>query len=193
MIRSVIAATLLICAVLLSVPASAAEPVPTNITADTMMLEHAKQTAVFKGHVVLLRKDFRLYADRLVVHYDPKNNSQLRKAEAYGHVKIDHGQVHGTSDEARYDRKQGDIILIGNAVLQEPGRTVRGDRIVHDLRGRDTQVEPQVGGRVHLHLDGNDKGSVDQGKVPAQRNKASAGHDEIPTPADKAPAADGKP
>jgi lipopolysaccharide export system protein LptA len=193
MIRHVIAATLLICAVLLPASAQAAESLPTNITADTMMLEHAKQTAVFKGHVVLLRKDFRLYADRLVVHYDPKNNAQLRKAEAYGHVKIDQGQTNGTSDEARYDRKQGNIILIGNAVLREPGRTVRGERIVHDLRRHDTQVENQGGGRVHLHLDGNDKASAKHGKLPAPSVKASSGHDEVPTPADKAPAADGKP
>lgn len=141
----------------LSAPAWAAEAVPTNITADTMMLQQSKQTAVFTGHVVLLRKDFQLRSNRLVVHYDPKNNAELRAAEAYGHVRIDHGQTHGTSDEARYDQKQAHIILIGHAVLHEPGRTVRGERIVHDLKRHDTQVQQQPGGQVHLHLDGESK------------------------------------
>jgi len=155
MIRQLCWAVLATCC--LSVPAWAAEAVPTNITADTMMLQQAKQTAVFTGHVVLLRKDFRLRSDRLVVHYDPKNNAQLRAAEAYGHVRIDHGQTHGTSDTARYNQEKANIILIGHAVLQEPGRTVRGERIVHDLEKHDTQVQQQPGGRVHLHLDGESK------------------------------------
>ena len=141
----------------LSGSAWAAEAVPTNITADTMMLQQAKQTAVFTGHVVLLRKDFQLHSDRLVVHYDPKNSAELRAAEAYGHVKIHHGQMHGTSDEARYSQQKANIILIGHAVLQEPGRTVHGERIVHDLKRHDTQVQPQGEGRVHLHLDGGSK------------------------------------
>jgi lipopolysaccharide transport protein LptA len=137
----------------------AAEAVPTNITADTMMVQQAKQTAVFTGHAVLLRKDFQLHADRLVVHYDPKNNAELRAAEAYGHVRIHHGQMRGTSDEARYSQKKANIILIGHAVLQEPGRTVHGERIVHDLRKRSTEVQQQPGGQVHLHLDGEAKPS----------------------------------
>ena len=147
----------------LSGSAWAAEAVPTNITADTMMLQQAKQTAVFTGHAVLLRKDFQLHADRLVVHYDAKDNAELRAAEAYGHVKIHHGQMYGTSDEARYSQKDAHIILIGHAVLQEPGRTVHGERIVHDLRRHDTQVQPQGEGRVHLHLDGQSK------KAPAPK------------------------
>lgn len=149
---------------LLSGPAWAAEATPTNITADTMMLEHAKHTAVFTGHVVLLRKDFQLHSDRLVVHYDPKNNAELRAAEAYGHVRIHHGQMYGTSDEAHYSQKKANIILIGHAVLQQPGRTVRGERIVHDLKRHDTEVEKQPGGRVHLHLDESKKAPAPKGK-----------------------------
>ena len=142
-----------------------AEAFPTNITADAMMLEHAKQTAVFTGHVVLLRKDFKLWADRLVVHYDAKQNNELRAAEAYGHVRIERGQTHGHSDKALYDQQQGKITLVGHAVLQEPGRTVRGERIVQDLRQKATKVEPQGKGRVHLHLDGGGK------KAPATQGK----------------------
>lgn len=149
----------------LSGPVWAAEATPTNITADAMVLEHAKQTAVFTGHVVLLRKDFQLHADRLVAHYDAEHNAELRAAEAYGHVHIHHGKMTGTADQARYDQHKQHIILIGHAMLQQPGRTVHGERIVHDLRTQDTQVEQQPGGRVHLHLDGEPK------KAPAKKDK----------------------
>ena len=138
------------------VPAWAAESTsPTTITADSMMVRQMKQTAVFEGQVALHRESFELRCDRLVVHYDPKKSGELRQAEAYGHVRITHEQTSGTANEARYDQRQGIVTLIGNAELTEPGRTVHGERIVHDLIKRSTEVQQGETGRVRLHIDAN--------------------------------------
>jgi lipopolysaccharide export system protein LptA len=134
-------------------PAWAVEAPATTITADRMVVQQPKQTAVFEGQVVLRRERFELKCDRLVVHYDPKNSGQLRQAEAYGHVRIRHDQTTGTAKEARYDQRQGIVTLIGDAELMQPGRTVHGEKIVHDLRTRSTQVQQGGSGRVHLHID----------------------------------------
>lgn len=134
-------------------PAWAAEAPATTITADRMVVQQLKQTAVFEGQVVLRREQFELKCDRLVVHYDPKNAGQLRQAEAYGHVRIHHDQTSGTAKEARYDQQQGTVTLIGDAELMQPGRTVHGEKIVHDLKTRSTQVQQGDSGRVHLHID----------------------------------------
>lgn len=148
-------------------PAWAAEVPPTVITADRMMVRQAKQTAVFEGQVVLHRQQFELRCDRLVVHYDPKDSGQLRQAEAYGHVRIRHDQTSGTAKEARYDQQKGIVTLIGDAELKEPGRTVRGAKIVHDLRKQATQVQQNGTGRVHLHLDSNKGSTVHPKSAPA--------------------------
>jgi lipopolysaccharide transport protein LptA len=141
-----------------SMPAWAAGTLPTTITADRMMVKQQKQTAVFEGSVVLHREQFMLTCDRLVVHYDPKKSGELRQAEAYGHVKIRHEKTSGSAKEARYDQQAGVVTLIGNAELTEPGRTVHGERIVHNLRKQSTQVQQGSNGRVQLHID-SDKGT----------------------------------
>lgn len=140
-------------------PAWAAGAPPTTITADRMMVRQLKQTAVFEGRVTLHREQFVLTCDRLVVHYDPKKSGELRQAEAYGHVKIRHEQTSGSAKEARYDQQAGVVTLIGDAELTEPGRTVHGERIVHNLRKQSTQVQQGGNGRVRLHID-SDKGTV---------------------------------
>jgi len=162
---------LLMASLWLLAPVSAwAAGAPTTITADRMMVQQLKQTAVFEGKVALHREQFELTCDRLVVHYDPKKSGELRQAEAYGHVRIKHDQTSGSAREARYDQQAGVVTLIGDAELTEPGRTVRGERIVHNLRKQSTQVQQGDSGRVRLHID-SDKGAVEPAPAPSSGGK----------------------
>lgn len=125
---------------------------PLHIQAKRLEVLHGKQQAIFNGDVLLTRDDFQLRCDRLVAFYREKGG-ELERAEAFGHVRLQQGSKHGTSERAILDQRANTLTMIGNAVLVQPGGRIRGETIVHDLHERRTEVRPSKGGRVELHLE----------------------------------------
>lgn len=137
---------------LFSTAACAAESV--RIESDSLAVTHQKKRADFRGNVHLTRGDFKLQCDRLVAYYKEQAGGELDHAEAFGHVKMSQGEKRGAGDTAIYLQKEGVLTLIGNAEMEEPGRVVRGEKIVHHLESTRTEVQQsEDGGRVRLSID----------------------------------------
>jgi len=135
--------------------ACAVEPV--QIKSDSLLVEHARKHAEFKGHVWLKRDDFELRCDRLVVKYRERAGGELDHAEAYGNVSMQQGDQQGHSDEALYEQARGVLTLIGNAKVQDSSGMVRGEKIVHDINSGETVVLQGVKGeRVRLFIEEED-------------------------------------
>ena len=54
----------------------------------------------------------------------------IESAIAGGHVHVQQGARKATSDEAALNSKSGQLILTGNPVVEEDGRSMRGQRII---------------------------------------------------------------
>ncbi|MDQ6982100.1 MAG: lipopolysaccharide transport periplasmic protein LptA [Mariprofundus sp.] len=121
-----------------------------KIEAEKMTIYHKSNQVIFTQHVHLTREDFELYCDRLVAYYTDKD---LDRAEAFGHIRLRHGKVKGTSDNAVFNQRKGTLTLMGNAVLKQDGSHIEGDRIVHDMNSDQTVVTPVKGGRTHMTIE----------------------------------------
>ncbi|MFQ5581340.1 MAG: LptA/OstA family protein [Mariprofundaceae bacterium] len=158
--------------------ALAAEIVPVEIEAEKLAVEHTKNQVEFSGAVHLQRDDFELYCDRLVAHYQ-QGRARLERAEAYGHVRIRNGDAHGSSREARLDQTRGILMLIGDAVMEQPGGKVQGEEIEHDINRAYTEVRKGKEGRVRMFIESD----TDQaGLLPGdkQGGEAAAQQEESP-------------
>jgi len=141
--------------------AAAAESIPAEIEAERLVVEHAKSQVEFSGAVHLRRGEFDLRCDRLVAHYR-RGHARLERAEAYGHVRIRNGKAHGSSREARLDQKKGILLLIGHAMMEQPGGKVQGDIIEHDINRAYTEVRKGKDGRVRMLIE-SDSGVLPEG------------------------------
>ncbi len=126
----------------------------TTIDADRMVAKQQQKQARFDGHVELVTDGLHLASDHLTAYYRDHLGGQIERAEASGHVRIQHKGSTGRADRATLDQGRDLLILSGNAELTEQGRLIRGGRIAHHLKGGDTTVtEGKQGERVHIHID----------------------------------------
>ena len=125
---------------------------PLTIQADHLDVWHDKHRARFTGHVHLTRADFVLDCDVLRVRY--ARNGEIETAIATGHVHMRQGGRRGQADRVRLDNRNQRLVLEGHAVMNQPGGTVRGDVIIHDLRRKTTEVHRRGhSGQVRLRID----------------------------------------
>jgi len=117
-----------------------AKPSPTvTITADELVSDDTTKTAEFIGHVKVVRGDYTLTADRLMVHYrrsdrpsSPKTvgRANIREVLAEGHVRIVSTELTATAEHAAYDAQNRVIELSGQEVtVASGGGMVSGSKI----------------------------------------------------------------
>ncbi len=136
-----------------------------QIEAEKMVLLHKKNQATFINHVHLTRDDFELFSDRLVAYY---NEHDLERAEAFGNIKLKQGDITGHSDKAILDQKNNTLTLIGQAVMEQNGNRLEGEKIIHDITLEKTLVFPAKGGRTHMTIESDDDKS--KSILPAKRS-----------------------
>ncbi|MDX8378247.1 MAG: lipopolysaccharide transport periplasmic protein LptA [Mariprofundales bacterium] len=135
-----------------------AQAVDTEISAEKLKIEHNNNQAVFSGKVMLKRDDFTLNSDKLHVFYGDDNS--LEKAEASGNVHLVQGVNEGFGNKAIFKQQQQTIELLGNARMQQPGRQIAGDSILHNLETQQTTVRQdgkKSSQRVHMRIESADE------------------------------------
>jgi len=150
---------LLILALLWSVPAFAAEPVPVKITSDSMQYSQKEDQIVFSGAVHVIRMDLEVWSDTLTVHLDKKQDKakstqvvdaqgSIRKIVAQGNVRIkaDKGRS-GTCGRAVYDAVQEVLTLEDNPMLMEGPNKIQGDVIKLYIKDNRSEV---IGGKQRV-------------------------------------------
>jgi len=136
---------------LLLLPTWACAAGATTIEAKRFELHHGKRMAIFSGNVHLVREDFELYCDRLVAWYR-QDVGHFDRAEASGHVRMRQGETVGEAEQAIFDQKKGEVVLLGNARITQAQGRVSGDKVVHNIERNTTRIAPESG-RATLHID----------------------------------------
>lgn len=124
---------------------------PIDITSDTVEADQKRNTATFKGNVVAKQEDVTLYANTLVVIYDP-DTKKLKQIVATGNVKVVQLDRRATGQKATFDQDTNKVVLDGDAVVREGTNVIRGERITFYVEEERSVVEPGKGGRVSTSI-----------------------------------------
>jgi lipopolysaccharide export system protein LptA len=124
---------------------------PIDITSDTLESDGKQNTATFKGNVVAKQEDVTLYANTLVIVYDP-DTKKLKEIIASGNVKVVQLDRRATGQKVTFDQDKNKVVLDGDAVVREGTNVIRGERITFYVEEERSVVEPGKGGRVSTSI-----------------------------------------
>ncbi len=113
---------------------------PTNIRADKIDFDYRDMVALFHNNVVVTDPGLHMTADRMLVYFDGTND--VRQVRASGDVRVTSENRSAKCETAVYVRKEGQLILTGNVVLQRDRNIINGRRIVFYLNDERMTVEP---------------------------------------------------
>jgi lipopolysaccharide export system protein LptA len=124
---------------------------PIDITSDTVEADQKQNTATFKGNVIAKQEDVTLYANTLLIIYDP-DTKKLKEIIATGNVKVVQLDRRATGQKATFDQDANKVVLDGDAVVREGTNVIRGERITFYVEEERSVVEPGKGGRVSTSI-----------------------------------------
>lgn len=132
---------------------------PIDIVADVLEVDDQKKIAVFKGNVSATQGDFNLRAKEIQVTYKQKEKDQktpkqgdgglvpgggadITQIDAKGKVLVTSGTDQtATSEWAIFDVKKQLVTIGGDVVLSQGPNTIKGSRLVIDLKTGLSRVE----------------------------------------------------
>lgn len=120
---------------------------PIDISSDTVEANHKQNIFTFAGNVIAKQEDVTLYANSLVVYYDPETK-RIKEVIASGNVKIVQLERRATSQKATFHQSENKVILDGDAVVREGPNVIRGERVIYYVGQERSVVEGGKGGRV---------------------------------------------
>ena len=99
--------------------------------------QDAKRTVFeFDGHVRITGTDLEAQCERLIVYAVPQADASgqlsIERMEAKGDVQMVYEGRSGRSDVAEFDRIRDQLILTGNAQLEDPSGLVSGHKITYN-------------------------------------------------------------
>lgn len=134
-------------------PSSAAEEPSTVVLSDSLDYDDVKKESVFVGNVIVTRGLMNLHADRLTVRQLPDGTQQgVAVANKGKLVRLrqerpeTYESLEGTGLRAEYDDRNGEFVLIGQAIVTrsvcgKPFDTVRGQRVRYNQNNGTYQAE----------------------------------------------------
>ena len=148
--------------------------IPLYISAAQLEADQDKRLIVFKGQVKAVYGEATLYADRLLVFYQPEKKDRpsspaagqpqeisplgdlggekIDRIEAQGKVRFVQGDRVATGEEAIYYRDQDKIVLLGSPQVWRGESHLRGSKITIYLASRKVVVQGSPQRRVEAHL-----------------------------------------
>lgn len=124
---------------------------PIDIASDTVEADQKQNKVTFKGNVVAKQEDVTLYANTLVINYDP-DTKKLKEIIASGNVKVVQLDRRATGQKVTFDQDKNQVVLDGDAVVREGTNVIRGERITFYVEEGRSVVEPVKGGRVNTSI-----------------------------------------
>ncbi len=116
---------------------------PVEVTAETLDVNQADNTAVFTGNVVIGQGEMRLSAPRVLVVYKA-DQSGIQRLEARGGVTIVSGQDAAEGREADYNIDDGLIELRGDVLLVQGPQALTSDKMFVDTRAGTARMTGRV-------------------------------------------------
>jgi len=120
---------------------------PIDIASDSVEADQKQNTITFKGNVIAKQEDTTLFANTMVVYYDPETK-KLKVIVATGNVKIVQLERRATGQKATFHQDENKVILDGGAVVREGDNVVRGERVIYFVNEDRSVVEGGKGSRV---------------------------------------------
>lgn len=122
---------------LFAAPLFAAEQneAPVHIEADSMQYDMNRGISHYRGNVRVSRAGFLLTGDHVVVQQHKKeiNSIEVTGAPAqYTQQNEDGSSITASSMQMLYDAAQNRLVLTGDAELQQPGQSVKSQKITFD-------------------------------------------------------------
>ena len=124
---------------------------PIYIDSDRLEADQKTNTVTYKGNVVAKQEDVTLYANTLVIIYDPESK-KLKEIIAIGNVKVVQLDRRATGQKVTFDQDKNKVVLDGDAVIREGPNVIRGERITFYVEEERSVVEPGKGGRVSTSI-----------------------------------------
>lgn len=143
---------------------------PTNITAERMRYDAAKQQIVFEGSVKVRRPDFDLDSDKLTILFKQNKNTpaatqetnddplstmgtgDIERLVAEGKVTMLRDGRKGTCGKITYHVDKELIVMEQNPVLSEGSNTVSGQVINFYVRENRSEVTGSANAPVKVHF-----------------------------------------
>ena len=120
---------------------------PVEITSDSLSVDQAAGTAVFRGSVVVGQGELRLAADQVEVQYAEgaaPGGGAVERIRASGAVTVTNGAEAAEAEEAVYQVGAGTIEMTGDVVLTQGRNAISGERLAIDLEGGVANLEGRV-------------------------------------------------
>jgi lipopolysaccharide export system protein LptA len=168
--------------------------VPLHITAARLEADQIKGIVTFTGSVKAVHGDATLYSDQLQIYFKPKPEqpkgtpkSPQQKAEqgplgdlgaekidrivAKGNVRMVQEDRVATGDQAIYYQDRDEVVLTGNPQVWRAENTLKGERIIVNLKTNKALVESSPRRRVEalLYSQGTSAGKAKQPLAPKAR------------------------
>lgn len=148
---------------------------PLHITAARLEADQKERVIVFSGQVKATYGDSILYADQLRVYFDPPaagskpaaapapekkelsplgdlGGEKINRIVASGGVRFVQEDKVATGREATYYRAREELVLTGNPQVWRAENTLKGERIIFNLKDNRVMVESSPQKRVEAHL-----------------------------------------
>jgi lipopolysaccharide export system protein LptA len=120
-----------------------------DYAADRIELQDKQNRVVLTGNVDVKQAELRLRAARTVVNFTNAGSMQIQRITASGGVVVTRSDEVATGDVGIYDFNQKIITMTGNATIKRGnGDTLRGGRLVVDLKSGVSSASGGQGGRV---------------------------------------------
>jgi lipopolysaccharide export system protein LptA len=156
-------------------PPATGKEIPLRITATSLEADQNAKTIIFTGQVKALYGDYILYCDKLLVYLKNKSGPSKSAAQpaagpeeqsplgdlgagkidrivARGQVRFVQGDRVATGKEAIYYKDKDEVVLLGNPQLWQAENTLKGSRIVFNLKTNKVLAESSPQRRVEALL-----------------------------------------
>ncbi|OSN01874.1 MULTISPECIES: lipopolysaccharide ABC transporter substrate-binding protein LptA [Lonsdalea] len=126
---------------------------PIHIDSDQQSLDMQGNIVTFTGNVIVTQGSIKVQADKVVVTR-PQGQQGREVIEGFGNPATfyqmqDNGKpVKGHSQKMRYELDKDNVILTGNAYLEQLDSNVKGDRITYLVKQQQMQAFSDKGKRV---------------------------------------------
>jgi lipopolysaccharide export system protein LptA len=139
----------LVLALVLALPLMAAGPAdPVKVTGDSFVVDDQQRLATFSGNVIATRKNFTLWAPKVVVDYGEGGPQSITSFTATGGVRIKTPDQDATGDKAVYDPRTKLLRLTGHVMVISASGTVGSPDLVVNLETNKSVFTGGSGGRV---------------------------------------------
>ncbi|MCB1342589.1 MAG: LptA/OstA family protein [Pseudooceanicola sp.] len=116
---------------------------PVEVTADSLDVNQADGSALFKGNVLVGQGEMKLTAQQVLVIYNGQGGG-IQRVEATGDVLLVNGPDAAEADRADYSIDTGVVVMTGNVLLTQGTNALTSEKATINLTAGTAQMTGRV-------------------------------------------------